>query len=269
MLPFAANLSTLFTERPLLERFEASASCGFQYVEIQFPYEASLEELRYALKHTGQSLILINAPAGNWSDGDRGIACQPERQTEFQDGVPLALEYAKALNVKKVNCLSGIENPNVDKILAENTFIENLRYAVNTLKQSGIRLLIEPINTIDIPGFWLNSTAQAVKIIEQSKLTSDLFVQFDAYHMQMMGENLTESFLKHQAMIHHVQVADAPGRHEPGTGEIDFDAFFHLLKRANYQGFVSFEYFPATTTAQGLPHLAPWHDDKRRWVTAT
>lgn len=256
---FAANLSTLFTEYPLIERFSKAAQCGFTHIEIQFPYSLEIRQLQDALTHNHLQAVLINIPAGNWARGDRGMACDPKRTSEFRKGVHLCAKYAHQLNIKLVNCLSGKLPANVDAKTAESTLIENLRYAESYLKEYGITLVIEPINTIDIPDFFLHSTQQAVDIIKACGSDSSIRVQSDIYHMQMMGEDPIDTLTKLQQWIAHIQVADVPGRHEPGTGEIPFDTVFSAIDQMGYKGFVSFEYFPEKTTEIGLSHLAQWH----------
>jgi len=256
---FAINVSTLFTEYPLIERFAKAANAGFSHVEIQFPYELNAPCIKEQLEKHSIKAILMNIPAGDWSAGDRGIACDPARVSEFRNGVHTCAKYAQILEIKQVNCLSGKLPANVSAKTAESTLIENLRYAESYLQRFGIKLVIEPINTVDIPEFFLHSTQQAVDIIKACGADSSIRVQSDIYHMQMMGENLIKTITFHQQWIAHIQVADAPGRHEPGTGNIAFNDLFTAIDQMNYEGFVSFEYFPEHTTEIGLSHLAQWH----------
>jgi len=247
---FAANLTMLFTELPFMQRFEAAAKAGFKAVEYLFPYPFDKKELSAALRANGLQQVLHNLPAGNWDAGERGIACLPDRVEEFRSGVAAAIEYAKALGVGQVNCLAG-KASGVPEHLLHQTFVENLRYAAGELKRAGIKLLIEPINTYDIPGFYLNRTAQAVAILDEVG-SDNLFVQYDIYHAQRMEGELIATLEKNLARIAHVQLADNPGRHEPGTGEIHYGNVFAALDRIGYAGWVGCEYKPATTTEAGL-----------------
>ena len=241
---FSANISLLYTEVPFIERLAAAKADGFEAVECQFPYEASagctLADIQAKTTELALPMTLINLPAGDWAGGDRGIACDPDRVAEFRAGVPLAIEYAKALNITHVNCLAGIPPEGLSEELIKSTFIANLTWAAEVLKKENIKLLIEPINTFDIPGFYLNHSQQAVDIIMAVKSTN-LYLQYDAYHMHRMGEDVldVEDFMP---FIDHIQIADHPGRHEPGTGEIPYAAFFDLLDDLDYRGWVGCEY---------------------------
>jgi hydroxypyruvate isomerase len=251
---FAANLSMLFTDAPLLERFERAARAGFTAVEIQFPYDTSAERLQQALLRNKLALVLHNLPAGDWSAGERGIACHPDRVEEFRKGVDTALAYAAALGAPQLNCLAGIKPENVPADTAHRVLVDNLRYAARKLKAQGLKLLIEPINTYDIPGFFLNGTRQALALIEEVG-ADNLFLQYDVYHMQRMEGELANTLAAHLDKIAHVQIADNPGRHEPGTGEINFGFLFAHLDRIGYKGWVGCEYRPTTATEASLGWL--------------
>jgi hydroxypyruvate isomerase len=190
-------------------------------------------------------------PAGDLDAGERGIACLPDRQAEFREGVSKAIEYAKALGVNQLNCLAGKAPAGADQKTLHSTFVENLRYAAQELKKANIRLLIEPINTFDIPGFFLNTTKQATHILEEVA-SDNLFVQYDIYHAQRMEGELANTIEKNLARIGHIQLADNPGRNEPGTGEINYAYLFKFLDRIGYQGWIGCEYKPATSTEAGL-----------------
>lgn len=262
---FAANLTMLFTEVPFLDRFARAARAGFEAVEFLFPYPYSIGELKDRLETNKLELVLHNLPAGNWEAGERGIACLPDRVDEFRSGVAAAIEYAKALGVGQVNCLAG-KASGVPEHLLHQTFVENLRYAAGELKRAGIKLLIEPINTYDIPGFYLNRTAQALAILDEVAKDSNadnLFVQYDIYHAQRMEGELIATLQKNLARIAHVQLADNPGRNEPGTGEIHYGNVFAALDRIGYSGWVGCEYKPATTTEAGLGWFADAKNTKR------
>jgi hydroxypyruvate isomerase len=251
MPKFAANLTMLFTEVAFLERFEAAARCGFEAVEYLFPYEYDPTVLRSRLAQHGVKQVLHNLPAGNWAAGERGIACLPDRVAEFEAGVPRAIEYATALGCPRVNCLAGILPSGVAPEAARDTFVRNLQYAAPRLESAGIRLLIEAINTRDVPGFFLSSTSQALEIVEAVG-SGNLSLQLDMYHMHVMGEDLGRVIDRHAGSIAHMQLADAPGRHEPGTGEIDYRTLFQRIDRAGYDGWIGCEYQPLTSTEDGL-----------------
>jgi len=248
---FAANLSMLFTEVDFMDRFAAAAKAGFSGVEYLFPYDFPAEEIKAQLDANGLTQVLFNLPAGDWAGGDRGIACDPERVEEFRAGVDKAIAYAKVLGNTQVNCLAGIAPKGADLGKLEATLIENLRYAAKKLEEAGIRLVMEMINTRDIPRFFLNNTSQALEIRDKVG-SSNLFLQYDIYHMQIMEGDLARTMESNLAVINHVQLADNPGRNEPGTGEINYRFLFEHLDRIGYQGWVGCEYKPATTTEAGL-----------------
>jgi len=251
MPKFAANLTMLFTEHSFLDRFEHAAKAGFEAVEFLFPYAWPAEEIRQRLDANGLKLVLHNRPAGDWDAGERGIACHPDRTAEFREGVAPAVTYASRLGVPQLNCLAGKAPAAVPAEVSRTTLVENLRFAAAALKQAGLRLLIEPINTFDIPGFFLHGTAQALAVLDDVG-ADNAFVQYDIYHMQRMEGELAMTLQKHLARIGHVQVADNPGRNEPGTGEINYEYLFAHLDRIGYRRWIGCEYKPATTTAAGL-----------------
>jgi hydroxypyruvate isomerase len=251
MTTFAANLSMLFTEAPFIERFGRAARAGFAQVECQFPYEATPEAIQAELQAHGLSLILHNLPAGNWAGGERGIACHPDRVEEFNRGVGQAIAYATVLGVKKINCLAGIKPAGVSEEQARSTLVANLRLAARRLAEHGIDLLIEPINTFDIPGFFVSTTAQGLSILDEVG-AANAFIQYDAYHMQRMEGELAATLSKHLARIGHIQIADNPGRNEPGTGEINYSFLFAHLQRIGWNGSIGCEYKPAAGTEAGL-----------------
>ncbi|WP_188863039.1 TIM barrel protein, partial [Marinobacterium nitratireducens] len=190
-------------------------------------------------------------PAGDWAAGERGIACHPDRIEEFRAGVDRAIAYAEVLSNEQVNCLAGIQPEGVSASQAEDTFVENLRYAAKKLEQAGIRLVMEAINTRDIPGFFLNNTAQALRI--RDRVCSDnLTLQYDIYHMQIMEGDICPTLEANIGAIRHIQLADNPGRHEPGTGELNYRFIFGFIDRIGYDGWIGCEYKPATTTDAGL-----------------
>ena len=252
---FAANLTMLFNELPFLDRFEAARDAGFKGVEYLFPYGFEKEALAERLQEFGLTQVLHNLPAGDWDKGERGIAVLPGREAEFRAGVARAIDYATALKCRQVNCLVGIAPAGIDAGTLRRTVVENLRYAATQLKQAGIKLLIEPINTYDIPGFYLNTTKQALDLIE-SVGADNLFVQYDVYHAQRTEGELAQTIERNLARIAHIQVADNPGRNEPGTGEINYPFLFKYLDRIGYDGWIGCEYKPAADTRAGLDWIA-------------
>ena len=257
MPKFAANLTLLYNEHAFPDRFAAAARAGFSGVEYLFPYDFDKNRLAEQLHEHKLIQVLHNLPAGDWPGGERGIACHPDRVGEFQDGVGQAIEYATALNCKQVNCLAGIAPAGAASDRLRATLVSNLKFAAQKLKQSGIKLLIEPINTRDIPGFYLNRTQQALDLIAEVG-SDNLYLQYDIYHMQVMEGDLATTIEKNLKLIPHMQLADNPGRHEPGTGEINYDFLFAFIDRIGYQGWIGCEYKPATTTDAGLGWIKPY-----------
>ena len=251
---FAANLTMLFNEVPFLDRFEKAAAAGFTGVEYLFPYDFTPEELVAKLEAHGLSQVLHNLPAGNWGAGERGIAIFPERVEEFRAGVDKAITYATALGCPQVNILAGIVPTGADREVLHNTFVNNLKFAAPKIKEAGLKLLIEPINTRDIPGFFLNYTKQAKAIIEEVG-SDNLFIQHDIYHMQIMEGDLARTIEANLSQIAHIQLADNPGRNEPGTGEINYKFLFRYLDTVGYTGWVGCEYKPKGDTEAGLGWL--------------
>src|SRR5262245_4859641 len=217
MTKLAANLTMLYNEVDFLDRFEAAAKSGFKGVEYLFPYAYPKEQLADRLERHRLTQVLHNLPAGNWEKGERGIACHPDRVGEFQDGVGKAIDYAKVLDVPQLNCLAGIAPQGVPREVAQSTLVANLAFAAGKLKAEGLRLLIRPITTSDIPGLFLSRPRQALEIIDATG-SDNLFVQYDIYHMQRMEGELANTIRKNLSRIRHLQLADNPGRNEPGTG---------------------------------------------------
>ncbi len=251
MPKLAANLTMLWNELDFLDRFAASARAGFTAVEYLFPYAYPKEVLAEQLARHRLTQVLHNLPAGDWGKGDRGIAVDPSRVGEFQEGVGKAIDYAHALSCAQVNCLAGIPPAGVDPDEARATLVSNLRFAADRLGAAGIRLLIEPINTFDIPGFFLSHTRQALDVIRDTG-SSNVFVQYDIYHMQRMEGELANTIKANLPLIKHVQLADNPGRNEPGTGEINYAFLFGFLDAIGYDGWIGCEYKPKATTEEGL-----------------
>ena len=255
MTKLAANLTMLFNEADFLDRFGHAARAGFRGVEFLFPYAHSAEEIADRLDAWRLKLVLHNLPAGDWAAGERGIACHPGREGEFRDGVGKAIDYAKALGVKQLNCLAGIVPQGVTREAAHATVVSNLKFAADRLQREEIRLLVEPINTFDIPGFFLRGTRQALDIIGETG-SDNLFLQYDIYHMQRMEGELAATIKTNLRLIGHVQLADNPGRGEPGTGEINYRYLLGMLDEIGYTGWVGCEYKPQAGTEQGLGWIA-------------
>lgn len=244
MLKFAANLSMLFTEVPFMERFALAKAAGFSFVEYMFPYDYNVSELKQQLQDNGLRQILFNLPAGDWSNGDRGLGANPERVEEFRAGVPKAIEYALALGVPQINCQVGKQLPNHSYEEHWHTMVENVGFAAKALHKHGLRLVVEPVNRFDIPGFFLYRTEQVLKLIDQLQLPN-ILVQYDVYHAQREEGELTATLRQHLNKIGHIQIADNPGRHQPGTGEINYPFIFKELETLGYQGYIGLEYVPS------------------------
>lgn len=251
MTKLAANLTMLFNEHPFMDRFEQAARAGFRGVEFLFPYAFHADQIADKLNTYQLDLVLHNLPAGNWEAGERGIACHPDRVGEFKEGVDEAIRYAKVLGVKQLNCLLGKVPQDVSPHSAMKTAASNLRYAADMLQEEKIRLLIEPINSFDIPGFTLTHTQQAIDLIKETG-SSNIYLQYDIYHMQRMEGELANTIKANIDVIRHIQVADNPGRFEPGTGEINYRFLFKLLDELGYDGWIGCEYKPKAGTAEGL-----------------
>lgn len=257
MPKFSANLSFLYQDLAFLDRFAAAAKDGFGALEYLGPYAEPKEKVANALKANGLKQALFNVPSGDWAGGERGIACLPDRVEEFRSGISLALDYAKALSCPQVNVISGLVPKGADLETLEKVLVENLKYAARLTADAGVKLLIEPINLRDIPGFFLSNTDHAERILE--KVGSDnLYIQYDFYHMQIMQGDLIPTFTRLRDRIAHVQIADNPGRNEPGTGEINYGFILSELDRLGYDGWVGCEYKPKAGTSGGLGWMKPY-----------
>jgi hydroxypyruvate isomerase len=250
----AANLSTLFPEVPFLDRFAAAARAGFRYVEYQFPYPWSAGELARAAREAGVEVVLHNLPAGDFAQGERGIACLPGREEEFRDGVERAVAYAKAVSCPRLNCLAGLAPADREHFAV---LVENVRFAARRLGEAGLQLVIEPINTRTVPGFFLSRSAQAIRVLDAAG-EPNAFLQYDFFHMQIMEGDLARTVERLLARIGHVQLADVPERHEPGTGEINYDFLLRHLDAIGYSGWVGCEYNPRGDTLEGLKWAQPY-----------
>lgn len=258
MPKFAANLSFLFTESPFLERFELAAAQGFQGVEFLFPYEWPATILARALADAGLKQVLFNLPPGDWGAGERGIASHPNRQSEFRSGLLKALDYAQTLGCQRLHALAGIALPELAAGRQAETFQSNLLWAADQCAAAGVSLLIEPINSrIDMPGYWLDQPSEAFAL--QAEIDHPaLQVQLDLYHAVVMGYDPLALLQTHIAQIGHLQIADYPGRHQPGTGEINFSRIFQWIDQENYSGWIGCEYKPEATTLDSFAWFLPF-----------
>lgn len=257
MPKFSANITMMFQEIPFMDRFAAAAKAGFKAVEFMFPYDYSIESLQRALDVNGLKLVLFNLPAGDWSGGDRGIAVNPARREEFKAGVAKAAEYAKALGVPQVNCLVGKKLSDAPVAEQWATMVENLKFAAEAFEKIGTRLLVEPLNNKDMPGFTLNTTAQVMEVLHEVD-HRNIFLQYDVYHAQRMEGELATILRSNLPKISHIQIADNPGRHQPGTGEINYRWLLADFDAAGYDGFVGLEYIPAPDSIASLAWLSDY-----------
>jgi hydroxypyruvate isomerase len=251
---FAANLTMMFNEVPFLERFSAAAQAGFKAVEFLFPYEHRAEDIAAQLKANRLQNVLFNMPPGDWAGGERGMASLPGREAEFRAGVAQALAYAKALGTPRLHVMAGLLPEGADAANAARhraTFVANLRYACAEAAQHGITIQIEPINTRDIPRYFLNTQADAHAIREEVG-AANLKVQMDFYHVQIAEGDIAMKVRRYLPHIGHIQIAGVPERHEPDTGEINYPYLFRLLDELGYDGWLGCEYRPAKGTVEGL-----------------
>jgi hydroxypyruvate isomerase len=248
---FAANLSMMFNEVSFLDRFAAARTAGFEAVEFLFPYEFPAAKLHERLRGEGLTQVLFNLPPGDWEKGERGMASLPGRQAEFRESVKVALDYAVALGCRQIHCMAGIVPAGVSLTTAAAVYAANLAWAAELAKPASIRLVIEPINHRDMPGYFLNTQAQGAAIIEAIG-RDRLGLQFDVYHVQITEGDITKRMEQFMPVIAHMQIADVPARNEPGTGEIGWRYVFHRIDELGYQGWVGCEYRPAGDTASGL-----------------
>ena len=255
MPKFAANLSFLFTDAPFPERFRRAAAAGFKGVETLFPYDYPAPDVAGWLRANALEQVLFNLPAGDWVAGERGLACLPQRQGEFAESVELALDYAMLLDCGRVHCLAGLRPAGVGEAEIEATYVANLQFAADRFATIGATVTIEPINSrIDMPGYWLDDVAQGFRLLERVD-RGNVKLQYDIYHAQIIAGDLARTLAANIGRIGHIQIADNPGRHEPGSGEINYPFLFDLLDRLGYDGWVGCEYKPLTTTEAGLGWL--------------
>jgi hydroxypyruvate isomerase len=250
----AANVSTLFPELGFLERFAAAAKAGFKAVEYQFPYSWKAEEIAARVRAAGLQVVLHNLPAGDFARGERGIAALPGREREFRDGVEHGIEYAKAVNCPRLNCLAGLAPVDREHFAV---LVDNVRFAARKLGAAGLSLTLEAINTRTVPGFFLSRSAQAIDVLNAAG-EGNAFLQYDFFHMQIMEGDLAQTVERLLPRIGHIQLADVPGRHEPGSGEINFHFLLRHLDTLGYSGWVGCEYNPQGDTLEGLKWARPY-----------
>ena len=254
MPKLAANLSTLFPQLDFLDRFAAAARAGFRYVEYQFPYAWKADELARRARDANLQVVLHNLPAGDFAKGERGIACLPGREREFRDSLENAIAYAKAVDCPRLNCLAGLA-PADERHFA--VLVENVRYAARRLGEAGLQLTLEAINTRSVPGFFLSRSAQAIEVLNAAG-EGNAYLQYDFFHMQIMEGDLAATVERLLGRIGHIQLADVPGRHEPGTGEVNFAFLLRHLDALGYSGWVGCEYNPRGDTLEGLKWAQPY-----------
>ena len=248
---FAANLTMMFNEVPFLDRFKAASEAGFTAVEFLFPYEHSPEEVAAKAKAAGVQIVLFNMPAGDWAAGERGITGIPGREQEFRDGMDKALKYAGHLGVPRLHAMAGIAPAGADPAACRATLIANLKYAAEKLGAQNLTLLLEAINTRDMPGFLVSTQKDSHSICEAVG-AANLKMQMDLYHMQVMEGDLATSLKRYAPQCGHIQIAGCPERHEPDTGEVRYEYLFRVIDEIGYPGWVGCEYRPAGKTTDGL-----------------
>lgn len=263
MPKFAANLSMLFTEYEFPKRFVHAAAAGFSGIEYLFPYDYTPAQLKQWLDDQSLPQVLFNLPAGRWDQGERGLACLPDRQTEFQEGVHIAMEYANTLGNELMHCMAGIRPEGLSYTKALDTYLTNLAYATDIAAQHNRAICIEPINPYDMPGYFLQQSEQAVEIINELNRTN-LKLQYDIYHAQRVEGHISHTLERFLTYIGHIQIANSPGRHEPHLGEINYDFIFHLVDHLGYAGWIGCEYLPAATTAEGLSWLRRYQPQRTK-----
>jgi hydroxypyruvate isomerase len=253
----AANLSTLFTEVPFADRFAAAARAGFRAVEYQYPYDWPAEELAARARSARLEVVLHNMPRGDPERGEHGTACLPGREQRFRDDLERAIGYARAVGCRRLHCMAGIAPADNGREKSHATYVANLKFAAARLGREGMQLMIEPLSSRTVAGCFLTGSAQAVQVLDEVA-ADNAFLQYDLFHMQIMEGNLAETLERLLGRIGHIQLADAPGRHEPGTGEINFDFLLRHIDRIGYSGWIGCEYNPLGDTLEGLKWAKPY-----------
>jgi hydroxypyruvate isomerase len=254
---FAANLSMMYNEVPFMERFAACAADGFRAVEFLFPYAFDARAIRDELDRHGLKQVLFNAPPGDFEGGERGTASLPGREDEFRRGIDLAIEYARALDCPRVHVMAGLVKRESERTLQRELYVDNVAWAARRLGEAGLTTLIEPINPRDIPGYLLNTQADAHAILERIG-APNLKVQMDLYHCQVVEGDLATKIRRHLGDVGHIQIAGVPQRHEPDLGEVNYPYLFDLLDELGYAGWIGCEYRPRAGTSAGLHWLRPY-----------
>lgn len=258
---FAANLTYLFHEHAFLDRFEAAAQAGFKAVEFHFPYHEPHDEIEARIRATGLRIVQSNVPSGNLEVGEWGIAIYPDMTTQFREALLRGLEFADRFGVGQLHCLAGIRPESLSAEVAEASYIRHLSWAAGEAAKASVRLLVEPINDRDTPGFFLNRCDQAIDLLQQIG-SDNIFLQYDCYHGVTMGEAITTVFEEHIDLIRHVQISGRPGRHEPDAAQdIDYPVLFKLAASLGYEGWYGCEYRPRTNTIDGLEWMSPWQSN--------
>jgi hydroxypyruvate isomerase len=254
---FAANLSMMYNEHPFLDRFAAAAADGFNGVEFLFPYAFPVADIHARLADAGLTPALFNMPPGNWDAGERGLASIPGREDEFARNIDIALDYARVLGNKRLHAMAGLIRPDQDRARHRETYLQNLALAAAKAAPLEITVVIEPINTRDIPGFFLNRQDEAHAVCADVG-APNLKVQMDFYHCQIVEGDLAVKLRKYAANVGHIQIAGVPERHEPDIGEVNYPYLFRLIDELGYDGWVGCEYRPRGATRAGLGWFAPW-----------
>lgn len=254
---FSVNLTVMFRDLPFMKRFDVAAQLGFKAVEMAFPYDYPISDIKVALHKYHLELVLFNLPAGNWSEGERGLALYPDRKNEFKKSIRTAISYATELGVSRINCLVGKQLPKWSHNEQHQTMIENLRFAANELSQHNIKLLVEHLNSNDMPGFYLNTTNHVLSVLDEVN-HPNIFLQYDIYHAQRSEGELANILRNHLSRIAHIQIADNPGRHQPGTGEINYKFLFAETDKLGYQGWVGLEYIPEGPLATSIQWITEY-----------
>ncbi len=254
---FAANLSMMYTEHPFLERFAAAARDGFRAVEYLFPYDFAADELKARLADAGLVQALFNAPPGDWAAGERGIASLPGREDEFRRGIDTALDYARVLGNHKLHVMAGLLPAGADRARHREVYLRNLAHAAEAARAAGVLVVIEPINTRDMPGYFLTRQDDAQAICREVG-APNLQVQFDCYHCQIVEGDIAMKLKRDFAGIGHIQIAGVPERHEPDLGELNYPYLFELIDALGYDGWIGCEYRPKAGTSEGLGWLRPY-----------
>jgi len=257
MPKLAANLSMLFTERPFLERFAAAASAGFRAVEYQYPYDHAPEDVAASARAAGVEVVLHNMPRGDSARGEHGTACLPGREQRFRDDLERAIQYARAAGCRQLHCMAGVLPRDADRASYHAAYLANLRHAAARLRAEGMRVLIEPLSERTVAGCFLNSSAQAARVVDEVG-ADNVLIQYDLFHMQVMEGNLSSTIERLLPKIGHMQVADVPGRHEPGTGELNFGFLLARIDALGYTGWIGCEYNPQGDTVEGLRWAKPY-----------